>query len=45
MLTNAGGRIRSEDQWRTLVARAGFTMPSITKSKGISNVLRLKPAP
>ena len=44
MLTNAGGRIRSEPEWRSLLDSAGFNPPIIVTTEGISDVLRAEPA-
>ena len=39
MLTNAGGGIRSETEWRSLLDNAGFNRPTIVTTEGISDVL------
>lgn len=44
MLTNAGGRIRSETEWRSLLNSAGFNPPTIVTTEGISDVLQAEPA-
>jgi len=44
MLTNAGGRIRSESQWRALVDNAGFKFGGIIETAGIVDVLQATPA-
>ena len=44
MLTNAGGRIRSETEWRSLLNSAGFNPPTIVTTDGISDVLQAEPA-
>ncbi len=44
MLTNAGGRIRSETEWRSLLNSAGFSPPTIVTTEGISDVLQAEPA-
>ena len=44
MLTNAGGRIRSETERRSLLHSAGFNPPTIVSTDGISDVLHAEPA-
>ena len=45
MLTNAGGRIRSETEWRSLLNSAGFNPPTIVTTEASPMSSELSPPP
>lgn len=43
MMTYAGGRERTEEEWRSLLLKAGFSHCTITRIKALQHVIEAKP--